>query len=121
MCLKLSVNYGQTVKVFVFFHKTEWVYMILRNLNLVGQQNCMICSKITKNSTVFSINSTTSSIGMWGVYPEAIDWNIALHTQISFWASISEVGSQKHFKKWGQFCRFLGSESVFSLDTLTLN
>ena len=27
MCLKLSVNHGQTVGVFVFFHKTEWVCM----------------------------------------------------------------------------------------------
>ena len=27
---------------------------------------------------------------MWGVYPEAIDWNIALLTQISFWVSVSE-------------------------------
>ena len=58
---------------------------------------------------------------MWGVYPEAIDWNIALRTQISFWASISEVGSKKHFKIWGQFCRFLGSESAFSSETLTQN
>ena len=58
---------------------------------------------------------------MWGVYPEAKDWNIALRTKIKFWAGISEVGSQKHFKKWGQFCRFLGSESVFSSDTHTQN
>ena len=27
-------------------------------------------------------------------YPEAIDWNITLRTQISFWASISEFGPQ---------------------------
>ena len=27
---------------------------------------------------------------MWGVHPEAIDWNIALLTQISFWVSVSE-------------------------------
>ena len=27
---------------------------------------------------------------MWGVNPEAIDWNIALPTQISFWVSVSE-------------------------------
>ena len=27
---------------------------------------------------------------MWGVYTEAIDWNIALLTQISFWVSLSE-------------------------------
>ena len=47
MCLKLSVNYCQTVRVFVFFHKTEWVYMVLRILNLEEQQNCMIGSKVT--------------------------------------------------------------------------
>ena len=46
MCLKLSVNYGQTVGVFVFFHKAEWVNMVLRILNLEGQQNCMIGSKV---------------------------------------------------------------------------
>ena len=63
----------------------------------------------------------TSNIGMWGVYPEAIDLNIVLRTRISFWATISEVGSQKHFKKWGPFCRFLGSESALSSDTLTQN
>ena len=28
---------------------------------------------------------------MWGVYPEALDWNIALHIQILFWVGISEV------------------------------
>ena len=27
---------------------------------------------------------------MRGVYPEAIDWNIALLTQILFWMSVSE-------------------------------
>ena len=41
MCLKLGVNYGQTLGVIVFFHKTEWVNMVLRILNLEGQQNCM--------------------------------------------------------------------------------
>ena len=74
MCLKLSVNYGQTVRVFVFFHKTEWVYMVLRILNLEGQQNCMIGSKVTAIlSPFFSKKFKTSNVGMWGVYPEAVD------------------------------------------------
>ena len=47
LCLKLSVNYGQTVRVFVFFHKTEWINMVLRILNLEGLQNCMIGSKVS--------------------------------------------------------------------------
>ena len=47
MCLNLSVNYGQTVEVFVFFHKTEWFCMVLGILNLEGQLNCMIGSKVT--------------------------------------------------------------------------
>ena len=47
MCLKLSVNYGQTIGVFVFFHETEWVCNVLRILNLEGQQNCMIGLKVT--------------------------------------------------------------------------
>ena len=42
MCLKLSVNYSQKVGVFVFFHETEWVYIVLEILNLEGQPNCMI-------------------------------------------------------------------------------
>ena len=46
LCLKLSVNYGQTVAVFVFFHETEWAYKVLRILNLEGQQNCVIGSKV---------------------------------------------------------------------------
>ena len=74
MCLKLSVNYGQTVRVVVFFHKTEWVYMVLRILNLEEQQNCMIGSKVTAIlSPFFSKNLKKSNVGMWGVYPEAID------------------------------------------------
>ncbi len=47
MCLKLSVNYGQTIGVFVYFHETEWVCIFLRILNLEGQQNCMIGLKVT--------------------------------------------------------------------------
>ena len=50
---------------------------------------------------------------MWGVFPDAIDWNIALHTQTLIWASKSEVGFQKPFQRWSQFYRFLCSESVF--------
>ena len=46
MCQKLSASYGQTVRVFVFFHEIEWVYMVLRILNLEEQQNCMIGSKV---------------------------------------------------------------------------
>ena len=49
MCKKVSVNYGQPVRLlaFVFFHKTEWVIMIFMILNLEGHQNCMIASKVT--------------------------------------------------------------------------
>ena len=47
LCQKLSVNYGQTIAVFVFFHEIEWVYNVLRILNLQGQQNCLIGSKVT--------------------------------------------------------------------------
>ena len=47
MCLKLSVKYGQTIAIFVFFHETEWFYKVLRILNLEGQQNCIIGSKVT--------------------------------------------------------------------------
>ena len=55
ICLKVSVNYGQPVKVifFVFVHKTEWVNMIYRSLNLEGHQNCTIFSKVTTILTPF--------------------------------------------------------------------
>ena len=42
ICLKLSLDYSQTVGVFAFFHETEWAYNVLGILNLEGQQNCMI-------------------------------------------------------------------------------
>ena len=48
LCLKLKVNYGQTIAVLVFFYEIEWVYKVLRILNIEGQQNCMIGSKVTK-------------------------------------------------------------------------
>ena len=58
--------------------------MVLRALNLEGQQNGMIGSKVTTILPMlfFSKNSTTSKVDTWGVYPEAIKWNIALLTQI---------------------------------------
>ena len=40
------IDYGQIVRVFVFFHKIEWACMILRILNLEGKKNCMIGSKV---------------------------------------------------------------------------
>ena len=46
MCQKVSVNYGQQVRFFFFFHKTEWVKMIFSILNLEGHQNCMIGSRV---------------------------------------------------------------------------
>ena len=54
--------------------------MVLGILNLEGQQNCMISSKVTTILLMYFFNSKTSNLGMWGVYPEALDWNIGLHT-----------------------------------------
>ena len=68
-----------------------------RTAKLHGQFKCY------KNVITLKKKSKTSNVGMGGVYPDAIDRNIGLHTHILFWASISEVGSQKHFKKWGHF------------------
>ena len=56
LCLKLSVNYGKTVAVFAFFHETEWFYKVLGILNLEGQQNCMIGSKVTELLPQFKKN-----------------------------------------------------------------
>ena len=88
MCLKVTVKYGQQIRVFVFFDKTEWVNVVLRILNLEGQQSCIIGSKVTTILPIFfSKNPESSNIEMWGDYPEAIDCNIALRTQIFFWAA----------------------------------
>ena len=94
MCRKGSFNDGQMLVFFVvvFIHKTKWVNMVFSILNIEGQQNCMTGSKV-KNyfTTVFSSKSSkTLNIGMLGVYPRAMDCNIALHTHISFWVSVSE-------------------------------
>ena len=65
--------------------------MVLMILNLEGQLYCMIDSKITKIlPPFFQKKSKTSNVCIWGVYPEAMDWNIELRTQISFWVSVSE-------------------------------
>ena len=71
MCLKLSVNYGQTVGVFVFFDVTELVKMVLRILNLEGQQNCMIVSNVTTILTLFF--QKIKNFKRRHAYPEAID------------------------------------------------
>jgi hypothetical protein len=63
-------------------------------LNLEGQQNCMISKKVKTILSLFFFKKLkkkkTSNIGMWDVYPEAVDWNIALLTQISFCVSVSK-------------------------------
>ena len=52
-------------------------------LKLEGQLNCIIRLKVTTILPMFfEKNSKTSNLGMLGVYPEAIDLNMALHTQI---------------------------------------
>ena len=52
-------------------------------------------SKVTTILPQLNKKSKTLNIGMWGFHPEAIDWNIALCTQIQFWESVSEVRFQK--------------------------
>ena len=54
-----------------------------------------------QGTKIFS-SSKTLNVSVLGVYPKAIDWNIALHSWILILAMISEIGSQKNFKKWGQ-------------------
>ena len=52
---------------------------------------------------------------MLGVYPEAIDWNIALHTQISFWVSVSEEKSLSEPKNIQNLPHILKCFFVFQL------
>ena len=60
-----SVNYGQTVGVFVFYPETEWVNLVLRILNLEGKQNCIFSSKVTTIlQPLFQKKSNTSNVGM---------------------------------------------------------
>ena len=72
--------------------------MVLRILSLVGQHNCMISSKVTTILPLFfQKKSKTSNVGMWGVYPEAIDW-----------VSISEekeLSEPKNLQNWPNFLK----------------
>ena len=43
---KIKCQFRQNGRIFFFFHKTEWVNVVLRILTLEGQQNCMIGSKV---------------------------------------------------------------------------
>ena len=46
--------------------------------------------------------------GMRGVYPEPIDWSIALRTQISFWVSVSEekaLSDYQNLQNWPDFLK----------------
>ena len=56
MCVTkvVIVDYGQ---MFFFFHKIEWVCMVLRILNLEGRQNVMIDSKVTTILTMFFVHN----------------------------------------------------------------
>ena len=43
----MIVDYGEMVRVFVFFHNIDWVVIGSRILNLEGHKNCIIGSKVT--------------------------------------------------------------------------
>ena len=85
MRLKVSVNNDKPVRVYVFF-----------SLNRVGKYDFKDSKSGRTSKLHYSFKSfgkvrkkleknfKKSSVGMWGVYPEAIDLNIALHTQILF-------------------------------------
>ena len=62
---KIKCQLRQNGSSFVFFHETEWFYKVLMILNLEGQQNCLIGSKVTEIlPQFFQKNSKTSNIGM---------------------------------------------------------
>ena len=74
-----------TGKSFFHLHKTEWVNMGYRIRNIEGYRNCIIGLKVTTILPMLfllPLIQKTSNVGMWGVYPEAGDWNIALRTHI---------------------------------------
>ena len=54
-----------------------------------------------------SKKSKTLNVGMCGVYPEAMDWNIALRTQFSFWVSVSEEKALSEPENLQNLAKFL--------------
>ena len=51
--------------------------------------------------------SKTLNVGMCGAYPEAMDWNIALRTQFSFWVSVSEEKALSEPENLQNLAKFL--------------
>ena len=90
MCLRLSVNYGQMIGVFVFFHKRVGQYGFKDSKSRRTAKLHDGFKSYNNFTAIFSKTTKTSNVGMWDVYPEALDCKIALCSQISFWVSVSE-------------------------------
>ena len=59
---------------------------------------------------------------MWGVFPDAIDWNIALHTQTLIWEANLRLDSKTPFRDGANFIGFYALKVFFwnlTSDTLT--
>ena len=59
---------------------------------------------------------------MWGVFPDAIDWNIALHTQTLIWEANLRLDSKTPFRDGANFIVFYALKVFFwslTSDTLT--
>ena len=52
----IIVDTGQSIRFSVFLRKIEWIGMVLGILNLDGNQNCMIGSKVRTVVTTFIVN-----------------------------------------------------------------
>ena len=65
MCVCLSVCMFVTKVVIVDYGPIEWVYMVLRILNLEAHQNSMIVSKVTTILTMFFIHDKLWLIWIW--------------------------------------------------------
>ena len=52
----IIVDTGQSIRFSVFLRNIEWIGMVLGILNLDGNQNCMIGSKVRTVVTTFIVN-----------------------------------------------------------------
>ena len=79
--------------------------------------------KDSKSGRTAKLHDWFKSYSMWGVSPEAKDWNFALRTQIKFWVNVFEekalsepnnLQTMAHFLKcfWDLTSDMLGKNEV---------
>ena len=115
MCLKVSVNQGQPVIVFVFCCKIEWFHMVLRIQNLERKKSKLHeWLKSNNNFNHFLKKNQKLKIQACGVFIQRQQIAILSCTlRFSFGQAYLKLDSKEHFQKQDYLYRFLGPESVF--------